>query len=43
MCRIYAMQKHRKQMYGHQEGKGEWGKLGDWDWHIYTAILKIDN
>ena len=19
------------------------GKLGDWDWYIYTTILKIDN
>ena len=22
---------------------GEWDELGDWDWHIYTAMYKIDN
>ena len=30
-------------MSGHQAGKGEGGKLGGWDWHMHTAILKIDN
>ena len=24
-------------------GKGEWEELGDWDWHIYTNMYKIDN
>ena len=24
-------------------GKREMEKLGDWDWHIHTAIYKIDN
>ena len=24
-------------------GKGEWDELGDWDWHIYTSMYKIDN
>ena len=23
--------------------KWETDKLGDWDWHIYTTIYKIDN
>ena len=33
----------RKQTYGYQEGKGGWeDKLGDWDWHVHTAIFKID-
>ena len=33
--------KYRKEIYGYQR----WGrdKLGDWDWHIYTNIHKIDN
>ena len=34
----------RKQTYGYQRGKLEGrGKLGVWDWHIYTAVFKIDN
>ena len=24
-------------------GEGEKDKLGGWDWHIHTAIYKIDN
>ena len=24
-------------------GKGGWDELGDWDWHIYNAMYKIDN
>ena len=47
-------QRHRcrEQTYGHQGGKavGEgvvvmvWcDELGDWDWHIYTNMYKIDN
>ena len=24
-------------------GKGGWDELGDWDWHIYTNMYKIDN
>ena len=42
----YAKQKRhrlRDQTYGHCNRKGWWDKLGDWDWHIYTAIYKIDN
>ena len=42
--------KCREQTYGHQGGKvgGEggvwwWDELGDWDWHVYTNIYKIDN
>ena len=23
--------------------KGKWDKLGDWYWHIYTTMYKIDN
>ena len=33
----------REQMYRHQDGKGGWDELGDWDWHIYTNMYKIDN
>ena len=25
------------------KGEGEWDELGDWDWHIYTTMYKIDN
>ena len=32
-----------EQTYGHQGGKGGGDELGDWDWHIYTTIYKIDN
>ena len=36
--------RHGKQTYGHQRGKvGGRDKLGVWDWHVYTAIFKIDN
>ena len=24
-------------------GKGTWDELGDWAWHIYTTVYKIDN
>ena len=24
-------------------GSGVWDELGDWDWHICTAMYKIDN
>ena len=31
----------------HMDTKGErggwWDELGDWDWHIYTNMYKIDN
>ena len=46
---LFARQKQRhrcrEQMYGHQGGEGEWEKLGDWDWHIYTidTMYKIDS
>ena len=38
----------REQMYGHQEGKAAGGgagydELGDWDWHVYTDMYKMDN
>ena len=23
--------------------EGGWDELGDWDWHIYTTMYKIDN
>ena len=35
--------KYRQQIYDYQGGKGKWDKLGDWYWHIYTTICKIDN
>ena len=37
--------RHRKQIYGYQRGKGggDRVKLGGWDWHVHTAILKMDN
>ena len=28
---------------GTEGGKGEWKKLGDWDWHIDTTVCKIGN
>ena len=46
---LFAKQKQRhrcrEQMYGQQEGKGSWDKLGIEDWHIYTidSMYKIDN
>ena len=40
----------REETYGHQAGKaaGVWGgqwcdELGDWDWHVYTDVYKIDD
>ena len=24
-------------------GRGDWDEWGDWDWHIYTTMYKIDN
>ena len=34
----------RKQTYGCQRGKvAERDKLGVWDWHMHTTIIKIDN
>ena len=39
----------REQMYGHQGGKtvvgwGWWcAELGDWDWHVYSDVYKIDD
>ena len=24
-------------------GVGGWDELGDWDWHVYTNMYKIDN
>ena len=35
--------KYRQQIYDYQGGKSKWDKLGDWYWHIYTTIYKIDN
>ena len=31
-----------KQTYGYQGGRGG-DELGDWDWHIYTTMHKMDN
>ena len=39
----------REQTYGHQGGKTAvgWGwwcaELGDWDWHVYNDVYKIDD
>ena len=34
-------------MHGHQGGKVAggwwWDELGDWDWHVYTDVYKMDN
>ena len=36
--------RHRERTYGYQRGKdGGRGRLGVWDWHVHTAIFKIDN
>ena len=44
---IKQKQTHRSQIYGYQRGNmaggGRSDKLGDWDYHIYTAIYKIEN
>ena len=33
--------RYREQMYEYQgeRWKGRWGKLKDWDWHVYTTML----
>ena len=43
-------QRHRcrEQTYGHRGGKGpgKWwwcDELGDWDWHVYTDVYKMDD
>ena len=42
-------QRCREQTYGHQGGKTvvEWGwwcaELGDWYWHVYSDVYKIDD
>ena len=33
----------QRKNYGYQVGREEVHKLGVWDWHVYTAIFKIDN
>ena len=39
----------REQTYGHQRGKmvvgggGGVNELGDWDWHVYTDVYKMDD
>ena len=38
----------REQTYAHQRGKAAVGvcvcdELGDWDWHVYTDVHKIDD
>ena len=51
---LFTKQKHthrlrehhslREQTYGYQEGRaGGRDRLGAWDWHIHTAVFKIDN
>ena len=32
----------RKQAYGYQGNRAGEGYLGDWDWHVYTTIHKVD-
>ena len=39
-------QTHRllKQTYGYQVGRvGVRDSLGVWDWHVHTAVIKVDN
>ena len=31
----------QKANYGHLVGKSKRDTLGDWDWHVYTAIDKM--
>ena len=34
----------RERTYGYQEeASGERDRLGVWDWHVHTAIFKIEN
>ena len=34
----------REQIYGYQGGRvKKRGRLGVWDWHVHTALFKIDN
>ena len=34
----------REQIYGSREwGGGGRDRLGVWDWHVHTAVFKIDN
>ena len=45
---LFAKQKQRhiqrEQMYGYQQGTGVgWDELGEWHWHIFTAMYKLDN
>ena len=36
--------RRKEQTYGYQGGKwGGWDGLGDWGWHIYITMHKIDN
>ena len=35
--------RYKEQTYEHQGGKKEWDKLGDWGWHIYGTMYKINN
>ena len=49
VCREKLRHRCREQTYGHQGGKtvvgwGWWcAELGDWDWHVYTDVYKIDD
>ena len=43
ICKAEKRHRRREQTYEHLNGKGWWDKLGDWDWHIYTTMYKIDN
>ena len=33
----------RKQAYCYQGNRAGEGYLGDWDWHVYTTIHKVDD
>ena len=35
-------QRHRKQTYDYQRGRGIGDKRGVWDWQIQTTICKAD-
>ena len=42
---LFTKQTHRirEWIYDYQGEKGRRESLGAWDWHVHTAVLKIDN
>lgn len=32
-----------KKNAGTSGGERAWGEMGDWDWHTYSIMYKIDN